>query len=241
MATRFSPLVPEPALTSAAMAFAENGHVRIETVFSPGAAASLYRHLSGELAWSRVFNQGEKTWDLGPESITALAGADAPLLEAVHRSARDGFQFLFDSFRVSDHPGERAGRALLVDQLIDALNGQAWINVLRRVTGFASIAMVDGQATRYLPGHFLTGHDDDVTGKNRLAAYVINLTPNWRTEWGGLLQFHDAADDVRFAYRPCFNAIHLFRVPQLHSVSYVAPFAPEPRFSITGWLRGAPA
>jgi SM-20-related protein len=33
------------------------------------------------------------------------------------------------------------------------------------------------------------------------------------------------------------GALRLFAVPKLHSVSYVTPFAPEPRLSVTGWLR----
>ncbi|HEX5536856.1 MAG TPA: 2OG-Fe(II) oxygenase family protein [Sphingobium sp.] len=36
---------------------------------------------------------------------------------------------------------------------------------------------------------------------------------------------------------PRFNALSLFRVPQRHHVGCVAPFAPKPRISITGWLR----
>lgn len=67
----------------------------------------------------------------------------------------------------------------------------------------------------------------------------MNLTPRWRTEWGGLLQFHDARGDLSHALAPAYNAIHVFTVPQLHSVSYVAPFAGAPRFAITGWLRAA--
>lgn len=97
--------------------------------------------------------------------------------------------------------------------------------------------LVDGQATRYLPGHFLTGHDDDVAGKGRIAAYVLNLTPAWRTEWGGLLQFHDPAGDVLRGLLPRFNTLNLFTVPQLHSVSLVAPFAASPRYAVTGWIR----
>jgi Rps23 Pro-64 3,4-dihydroxylase Tpa1-like proline 4-hydroxylase len=31
--------------------------------------------------------------------------------------------------------------------------------------------------------------------------------------------------------------MNIFRVPQLHAVSYVAPFARADRYSITGWLR----
>jgi Rps23 Pro-64 3,4-dihydroxylase Tpa1-like proline 4-hydroxylase len=44
-------------------------------------------------------------------------------------------------------------------------------------------------------------------------------------------------DDVTFGLSPRFNALHLFKVPQRHSVSLVAPFAGAPRLSITGWLR----
>jgi SM-20-related protein len=185
-----------------------------------------------------VVNRGAKVWDLGPESIAQMAdGKDSPLIAAVNAGARDGFQFLFDSVRVSEAPEERQARGLLLDRLLDALNSEHNLAILRRVTGLEAIRRVDGQATRYLPGHFLTGHDDGIEGKDRLAAYVINLTLRWRTEWGGLLLFHDANGDVTQGLLPCFNAIHLFRVPQLHSVSQVTAFAGAARLSITGWLR----
>lgn len=226
------------AIEQAAQSFAATGHVRLENAFAPETAEALHRHLDEELEWWRVVNQGERTWDLGPESIAAMAdGGDAPLLDAVYRGAREGFQFLFDSVRVSDEEAERTARGLLLDRLVDAMNDAANLGVLRRITGAEDIVRADGQATRYLPGHFLTGHDDDIDGKGRIAAYVINLTPQWRTEWGGLLQFHDEAGDVTWGLKPRYNAIHIFRVPQLHSVSLVAPFAPHPRLSITGWLR----
>jgi SM-20-related protein len=217
---------------------AADGHVRLRGVFGEADAAALHRHLDSELAWSRVLNQDDKVWDLGPESIEAMKGGnDTPLIEAINRGARDGFQYLYDSVRVSDDPLERKGRGLVLDRLIDALNAQANLEFLRRITGEPGIVRVDGQATRYLAGHFLTSHDDAVEGKGRVAAYVINLTPHWRTEWGGLLLFHDQEGDVTKGLRPCFNAMHLFKVPQVHSVSQVTAFAGAPRLSVTGWLR----
>lgn len=39
---------------------------------------------------------------------------------------------------------------------------------------------------------FVTEHDDDVAGKQRLAAYVFGFTPQWRPDWGGVLQFIDS-------------------------------------------------
>jgi SM-20-related protein len=96
---------------------------------------------------------------------------------------------------------------------------------------------VDAQATRYERGHYLTQHDDSAAEKGRLYAFVLNLTPHWRTDWGGLLNFIDADGHVAEAYAPAWNAINLFRVPQPHAVSCVAPFAGAPRLSITGWVR----
>ena len=49
--------------------------------------------------------------------------------------------------------------------------------------------------------------------------------------------FHADNGDVEQALMPRFNAMNLFRVPRLHSVSPVAPYAGGARFSVTGWLR----
>ena len=121
--------------------------------------------------------------------------------------------------------------------LYDMLNGPAFLGFVRTLSGDPRAAYVDAQATRYRAGDFLTAHDDDVVGKSRLYAYVLNLTPQWRTDWGGLLAFHDADGHLAEAYVPTFNALNIFRVPQLHSVTQVASFAAGSRMSITGWIR----
>jgi SM-20-related protein len=185
-----------------------------------------------------VVSQGEKAWDLTPDAIALMIGdKEKAFLANVHETARDGFQFLFDSRIVSDDSKERAARGQLLDRVIEALNFPSSLDTFRAITGAPDIRLVSGQATRYLPGHFLTSHDDGIDGEDRVAAYVINLTQGWRTDWGGLLQFLTAGGDIQLALKPGFNTIHLFRVPQMHSVSYVAPFAAVPRYAITGWLR----
>ena len=124
-------------------------------------------------------------------------------------------------------------------QLIEFLNSSAFIGSDRRLTGDSSIALVDANATLYEPGHFLTRHDDAVDGKNRVAAYVLNLTPVWSADWGGILNFHAGDGHVIEGYVPTFNALNVFRVPQMHGVSYVTPFAVAGRFSVSGWFRRA--
>lgn len=57
---------------------------------------------------------------------------------------------------------------MLVDRLIDWFNDSDMLELFRNLTGNPSVELVDGQTTRYLAGHFLTGHDDGIEGRNRL-------------------------------------------------------------------------
>ncbi|HAV49166.1 MAG TPA: proline hydroxylase, partial [Brevundimonas sp.] len=45
---------------------------------------------------------------------------------------------------------------------------------------------------------------------------------------------------VTETFTPSFGTLNLFKVPQDHAVSMVAPFAGAPRYSITGWWRTRP-
>jgi Rps23 Pro-64 3,4-dihydroxylase Tpa1-like proline 4-hydroxylase len=225
-------------IEGAARSYAQSGIIRIADFFADGLANSVHRHLDTEVEWSRVVSQGESAWDMTPEAIAAMDEVkEKAFLAQVYETARDGFQFLFDSRIISDDPMERAAKGQLLDRVLEGLNHPDSLDIFRTITRTPEIRLINGQATRYLPGHFLTSHDDAIDGEDRVAAYVINLTKGWRTDWGGLLQFHNAGGDVPLALKPGFNAIHLFRVPQMHCVSYVTPFAGLPRYAITGWLR----
>lgn len=162
------------------------------------------------------------------------------IMSRVHAEARDGFQFIFDRWRI-DVGGQAspAAPALLAD-LHRRFNSPEFLAFARALTGDDRIAYVDAQATRFLPGHFLNRHSDQLDRAGRLYAYVLNLCPRWRVEWGGLLQFLDDEGDVTETLTPGFNTLNLFRVPQPHAVSMVSPFAGAPRLSITGWWRAFP-
>ena len=95
----------------------------------------------------------------------------------------------------------------------------------------------DAQASRYRPGHILTAHNDLSVGKNRLYAYVLNLTREWRADWGGTLVFYGEDGHVEQGWVPSFNALNLFAVPMGHAVTQVGAHAATDRLSIVGWLR----
>ena len=167
---------------------------------------------------------------LSPDQKQALG-------QAVQTSAQTDFQYLYDNHPIYDLV--EAGQAAPVwSDLLAFLNGEAVLGLIRDVTGEPRIALADAQLTRFRAGHFLTEHDDHADGKNRFFAYVLNLTPAWRIEWGGLLAFHGVDGNVSEAFTPRFNTLNLLKVPTPHSVTQVALSAGADRISVTGWLRG---
>lgn len=157
--------------------------------------------------------------------------------EAVQAAATDEFQYLYDNHPIHDLAEAGAAAPVWAD-LVTFLNGEAFLGLMREVTGEPRIALADAQLTRFRKGHFLTSHDDTAEGKHRYFAYVLGLTPSWRIDWGGLLAFHGADGNVAEAFTPRFNTLNLLRVPQPHSVTQVALSAGADRISVTGWLRG---
>lgn len=235
-------LNPQLDLESLAREYARSGRLHIPQFLIDADAEALLANLKQRDDWLLVVNQDDKTFELD-RTVQAAMSADqrGALEQAAYAGARYGFQFRYESLRV---PDDQAGREAMDDPLARFalfLSSPPVVELLRAITGKSGIDFADAQGTAYGPGHFLTAHDDDVAGKQRHAAYVYNLTPQWRADWGGLLLFHGADGHVERALVPSFNALNIFAVPQPHSVSLVAPFAANRRYSITGWLRGRPA
>jgi SM-20-related protein len=185
-----------------------------------------------------VVNSGGKVFDLDRAARAAMSAEQLRSLDqAVYAGARQGFQHRYEAIRIPDDAAERARAGDPITRFAAWLSDGEARAFLREVTGEAEIAFADAQATAFAPGDFLTGHDDDVAGKGRVAAYVFGLTAAWRVEWGGLLLFHGPDGNVDGGLTPRFNMLNIFAVPQLHSVSEVTRAAPYRRYSITGWLR----
>ncbi|WP_340644379.1 2OG-Fe(II) oxygenase family protein [Phenylobacterium sp.] len=218
-------------------AFERFGRLHLPGIFRDKDAQAIHAALVAA-PYHRSLTASGKSYDIALDTLAAMpAERRAELEAAILEGGKTGFQYQFDAWRLSDRmeAGERSGGAL--DGVYDLLNSPAFLSFVRTLTRDDRCAYVDAQATRYRPGDFLTAHDDDIAGKHRLYAYVLNFTPSWRPDWGGLLAFHDADGHVSEAYTPTFNALNIFRVPQQHAVTQVASFAGAQRLSITGWIR----
>ena len=229
-----------PALDGRALAaaFATERRLQIRDLLHTDDAEALHAECRRRDDWRQIVNSGETVYDLDRPTREAMSAEQKEALElAVHAGAREGFQHRYEAIRVPDAEGDRRASGDIFAKLALWLSQGEARDFLRSVIGRPDMAFADAQATAYGPGDFLTGHDDAVEGKDRLAAYVFGLTPKWRAEWGGLLLFHDADGDIERGLTPRFNTLNLFAVPQLHSVSMVTRAAPFRRYAVTGWLR----
>lgn len=221
--------------------FRSTGRIHIPDFLDFGSAERLLDYLKGSDLWKLVLNADNKLFELDRSAQSKLSFEQKQQLDnAVYAQARYGFQYRYETIRVPDGEAERISRGNILDDFARFLSEGSALEFFRIILGDPNISFADAQATAYGPSHFLTAHDDDVSGKSRKAAFVVNLSQDWVADWGGLLLFHDPCVASAEALVPIFNSINLFSVPQLHSVSMVMPFVPRRRYSITGWLRTGP-
>ena len=225
-------------LDGLARAFRDQRRVRIFDLLERAGAETLHAYCANHSDWWRLINMPEGVLEYDRRSWQRLGvRRRAKLDEKVFAQVRDGFQYRYEGLRVPDDPERLAEDDDPLTEFARLMGSDEMLGMLRQITGLDAISFSDGHATAYGPGDFLTEHDDDVAGKNRLAAYVFGLTPLWRTEWGGILTFHEPGGATVTGHVPRFNCLDLFAVPQPHSVSLVSPSAPVRRYAVTGWLR----
>jgi hypothetical protein len=92
--------------------------------------------------------------------------------------------------------------------------------------------------SKYSAGCFLSPHTDYSNGD---IGFVLQLTKDWRSQWGGNLCLMDeAGEKVEQIETPTFNSLTLFRIVEnngrWHYVSHVNPGVIANRIAFTGWF-----
>ena len=215
-----------------------HGRVQIPGFLQEPSALRLHQCLSEEVPWETAQRSDAVLADGQDRSPPPGSAADEVALAATCLRAREGFEFYFDRYRMIDARRDGTDPQLVLHAVVDFLNSPQFLGFARQLTGDPAIRMVSAIGVRYRAGHFLRAHNDLANDENRAFAYVINLSRQWSPDWGGLLHFLDPEQRrVVDTFTPLWNSLSLFRVPQPHVVSLVAPWAGSARYSITGWFR----
>lgn len=234
-----------PNLDRAALAakFAEANRLQIPDILTAETARELRQILHSHTDWGMALQAGahgeahgfraqelrqrdmaQKAMEIGRATDQAAAGRDYAY-RALRYSMVEALQGGWD-------PGGPH------EVLLEHLNAEPFIGLMRDVTGIDNLIKADAHASCFAPQHFLGLHNDSHVAEGWRIAYVLNLTiDDWYPDWGGYLVFFDDDGNIETGFKPEFNTLNLFLVPQAHAVTYVPPFAPKGRYAISGWLR----
>ena len=236
-----------PDLDRAALAkrFAQTGRVQVRDVLTREAAEEVQSVLMKNTPWGmavragdspdtppRGFSNAEIMGPGGADQVNRLANA------AAQATARGDYGFRYAQFSLVESIQKGWNPGGPHELLLEHLNAEPFMDLVRKITGFDTLVKADGQATMFAPQHYLGRHSDSHVAEGWKVAYVLNFArEDWHPDWGGYLLFLDDDGDVIEGFRPRFNALNMFAVPQSHLVSFVPPFAPAGRLAITGWFR----
>lgn len=221
---------------------AARGRVQIPNFLQAPAAEAFAAELAQRVPW-QLAERSEGESRTTPRGAYPDDAEYARLLQRGYALAADRYQFAYDSYMLPKAAREGWDPALLVHGLLRFFNTEEYLRFARYLGDDPAITHTTAQCTRYRPGQYLMPHDDQDDDEGRRYAFVINLSRDWRPDWGGQLQFLDADGNVLDTFLPRWNSLSLFRVPQRHQVTLVSPWAAQPRHAVTGWwlARGAAA
>ena len=217
-------------------ALAVRSRIQIPDFLQTTAADALADELSTRVPW-QLAERSDGTSQTTPRGAYPDDAAYAERLRRGYDQAAHNYQFAYDSYMLVKAAKEGWDPDLLVHRVLSFLNTPEFIEFARYLGDDPQITHATAQCTRYRPGQYLMPHEDvdEREGEGRRFAFVINLTRDWRPDWGGQLQFIDPDGGIPDTFVPRWNALSLFRVPQSHQVTFVSPWAAQPRHAITGW------
>ena len=198
--------------------YKETGRLQVSNFFTDETAAALYDLIANNKTWFSAYNEGNNYFEVPVASMMNMPREQKiHFMQKVQMGAQKGFQYFFDQYYMTEavKHGREQGHPL--HQMHDYVNSAEFLDFMRTLTGTPEIDRSDSFASQYLPGHFLTTHDDTHANENRVAAYTISMTKNWNPNWGGNLMFLDKSGNITGGFKPSFNTLNIFTVPQANA------------------------
>lgn len=221
-----SQLAPHPVRR----ALETHGYAQVDPFLAAEDAGRLESELDALVDWDFAVTSAKGPVVIEADELRTMSPAQrGNMLDTLRRQARSGYSMAY--YRRDVLPAERS----VAGDFAEWIQTPGFVDLMKELTGDASLVRADAHASLYREGSYLRTHDDTYAGKSRRFAYVLNLTRSWTADCGGLLHFVDD-ERVVATLTPRFNTLSLFRVPRSHFVSQVASYATSKRIAITGWL-----
>lgn len=224
-----------------ARSFAANQFLTIDNYLNNDYAQELYDFFSKEMPehwWSTSYRgpeggEGYKKTKMIQKIPKNEEFIDFELRKCYHALENNIFSYMFD--RSTGHKGTCPCKECSFRKFLAGIPN---LDFLSAVTNLNLTKTNELFASRYTAGQFLGPHHDKNKGK---IGFILNLTHNWRPEYGGLL--HILEKDymtIKKVILPTFNRVTIFSIPERagipHFVSSICPNISKKRISYTGWF-----
>lgn len=218
--------------------FQVSKRIQIRDILKEECAERILQCLAQEVPWRFVYYDGENPVQL---TVDELKAKSQPELQSIHDGilarARSGYQYAYHTYPMVEGYLNKKDPGLYLHKVFEFINSEPYLDFIRTVTGVPEIRKGNAHAACYNPTQFLGRHNDYPPNEGWHAACVLNFTKGWKPDWGGFMQFYDNDFNIDLALMPRFNVLNMFVAPQEHSVSYVAPFAGTPRYTVTTFFQ----
>jgi Rps23 Pro-64 3,4-dihydroxylase Tpa1-like proline 4-hydroxylase len=212
--------------------FDKNKRVKIDNFFSNDFLELLYKEIINEKRWILSTgidkNRFEKVDNNQTKKINSLQ------IKNVQKAfSNNSFSYVFYKSM-----NNTKTMSFLEYKVRKYLNSFEFINKLNEITNLNLSSLNTLFLSKYISGNFLSPHSDKGNGK---LAFTIQLTKNWKPQYGGNLHFlNEERNQIIETIVPDFNTLFLFYVPEEngipHFVSHIVPNITINRYAITGWF-----
>jgi len=221
--------------------YKETGAVAVKDLLSADVAEAVYEAMKHNVPWElhvkRPKSSG-KVEIISHENALKLTEKEKLKLVPKILTLKDNdLSFIYYRHTIPTTEDAASENLLILTQVTRYFNSKNYLKLMGEITGDYSGQEVSTWASRYDSNHHLSIHMDENPTQHRIAAHVLGLTKNWKREWGGQFAFCDARGKPVSYHPPKFNQLTLFKVPRLHLVNKIKPYAKESRFSLFGWYK----
>jgi Rps23 Pro-64 3,4-dihydroxylase Tpa1-like proline 4-hydroxylase len=121
-----------------------------------------------------------------------------------------------------------------VDEILRFVGGERFRTFLANILDAQESTLGRVSVNRYRRGHF-TGIREGAASRS-VAHFRFDFTPNWVSDWGGIIDVYDFCGRVEHTYVPLFNSLIVLGPTTKSSLGVVAPFAARSQYTIEGMV-----
>lgn len=196
--------------------------VQVENFLQPEIADKISRFLHSEVTFGPIYGVHKKSQHI----VDHKEWMEAP-------EEKKFFHYeMMDSF---GRPNLGNGPMTFL-KLRQLLSSEEFCRIAQQITGESLPSVTQARVHRFRSGHYLRAHDDRMGA--RKIAYILYLSPQWETQFGGQLSLI-GQDGTKEQLEPAYNSLVLFDVTR-HKEHYIEALTPksegQSRDTMGGWF-----